>query len=94
MLDFEEYKATFNCDLSKDDFEKIMQKPVSPFSPDVESIMIVDRVTKEKREFVPVVRCKDCSVPHNKYTGCPKLNGIIPKPDFFCGHGERRLDDA
>lgn len=37
-----------------------------------------------------VVRCKDCDIPHNKWTGCPKLNGLIPPPDFFCGYGERR----
>lgn len=37
-----------------------------------------------------VVRCKDCNIPHNKWTGCPKLNGLIPPPNFFCGYGERR----
>ncbi len=37
-----------------------------------------------------VVRCKDCDIPHNKWTGCPKLNGLIPPPDFFCGYGERK----
>lgn len=45
---------------------------------------------KNKADFVEVVRCKDCDIPHNKWTGCPKLNGLIPPPDFFCGHGERR----
>lgn len=37
---------------------------------------------------VEVVRCKNCAVPHNKWTGCPKLNGLIPPPDFYCGYGE------
>ncbi len=37
-----------------------------------------------------VVRCKDCAIPHNKWTGCPKLNGLIPPPDFFCSYGERK----
>lgn len=37
---------------------------------------------------VKVVRCKDCAVPHNKWTGCPKLNGLIPPPDFYCSYGE------
>ena len=41
-------------------------------------------------DAVPVVRCKDCAVPHNKYTGCPKLNGLIPPPDFYCPFGERK----
>lgn len=40
--------------------------------------------------FVEVVRCKDCNIPHNKWTGCPKLNGLIPPPDFYCGFGERK----
>jgi hypothetical protein len=39
-----------------------------------------------------VVRCKKCAVPHNKWTGCPKLNGLVPPPDFYCAYGERRTD--
>ena len=39
---------------------------------------------------VPVVRCNDCAVPHNKYTGCPKLNGLVTPPDFFCPFGEQK----
>ena len=41
---------------------------------------------------VPVVRCKDCAVPHNKYTGCPELNGLVTPPDFYCPFGERKED--
>lgn len=41
-------------------------------------------------DVVEVVRCKDCAVPHNKWTGCPNLNGLIPPPDFYCAKGERR----
>ena len=37
-----------------------------------------------------VVRCKDCAVPHNKYTGCPELNGLVTPPDFYCPFGERK----
>lgn len=36
----------------------------------------------------PVVYCKDCTVPHNKWTGCPKLGGLVTEPDFFCAFGE------
>lgn len=43
-------------------------------------------------DAVPVVRCKDCAVPHNKYTGCPKLNGLVTPPDFYCPFGERKED--
>ena len=44
-------------------------------------------------DAVKVVRCRDCAVPHNKYTGCPKLNGLVTPPDFYCPFGERK-DDA
>ena len=38
-------------------------------------------------DVVEVVRCKDCDVPHNKWLGCPYLNGLIPPPDFYCAKG-------
>ena len=41
-------------------------------------------------DAVPVVRCKYCAVPQNKYTGCPKLNGLVTPPDFYCPFGERK----
>ena len=41
-------------------------------------------------DAVPVVRCKDCAVPHNKYTGCPELNGLVTPPDFCCPFRERK----
>ena len=44
-------------------------------------------------DAVEVVRCKDCAVPHNKWTGCPKLSGLVPTPDFYCAYGERNRND-
>ena len=41
-------------------------------------------------DVVEVVRCKDCDVPHNRWTGCPNLNGMIPPPEFYCAKGERK----
>lgn len=41
-------------------------------------------------DVVEVVRCKDCAVPHNKWLGCPNLNGLIPPPDFYCAKGNRK----
>ena len=35
-----------------------------------------------------ITMCKDCDVPHNKWLGCPKLNGLIPPPNFGCAFGE------
>ena len=41
-------------------------------------------------DAVEVVRCKNCDVPHNRWTGCPNLNGLVPPPNFYCPYGERR----
>lgn len=57
----------------------------------VDSKQIADAPTVDA---VPVVRCKDCAVPHNKYTGCPKLNGLVTPPDFYCPFGERKDGDG
>ena len=46
--------------------------------------------TEETADVVQVVRCKDCVVPHNQWTGCPKLNGLVTSPDFYCSYGEWR----
>lgn len=43
---------------------------------------------------VEVVQCRDCAVPHNKYTGCPELNGLVTSPDFYCPFGERKDGDG
>ena len=48
---------------------------------------------KNKADFVEVVRCFECDVPHNKFTGCPKLNGLIPPPNYYCAGGERKNND-
>ena len=45
-------------------------------------------------DVVQAVRCKDCAVPHNRWTGCPKLNGLVTSPEFYCSYGERGKEDA
>lgn len=45
-------------------------------------------------DAVEIVRCGDCAVPHNKYTGCPELNGLVAPPDFYCPFGERKDSDG
>lgn len=35
-----------------------------------------------------VIRCEDCAVPHNEWTGCPKLGGLVTPPDFYCAFGK------
>ena len=55
-----------------------------------EAVLASDIKNAPTVDAVPVVRCKDCAVPHNKYTGCPKLNGLVTPPDFYCPFGERK----
>ena len=62
--------------------------------------MVVECETKEDYDRLvelvelgkTVVRCKDCAVPHNRWTGCPKMNGTVMPPDGFCSFGERKAD--
>lgn len=49
--------------------------------------------TAEIADVVQVVRCKDCAVPHNRWTGCPILNGLVTPPDFYCSYGEKKKED-
>ena len=58
-----------------------------------EAVLASDIKNAPTVDAVPVVRCKDCAVPHNKYTGCPKLNGLVTPPDFYCPFGERKDGD-
>lgn len=58
-----------------------------------EADLVAKAVNMAAANLAPVVRCKDCDVPHNKWTGCPNLNGMIPPADFYCARGERRRSD-
>ena len=58
-----------------------------------EAVLTSDIKNATTVDAVPVVRCKDCAVPHNNYTGCPKLNGLVTPPDFYCPFGERKDGD-
>ena len=46
-----------------------------------------------KKDYIKIVRCKDCAVPHNKYTGCPKLGGLVTPPDFYCAWGRPKITE-
>ena len=41
-------------------------------------------------DVVEVVRCNDCAIPHNRWTGCPRMNGTIMEPDDYCSYGRRK----
>ncbi len=45
-------------------------------------------------DVVEVVRCKDCAIPHNKFLGCPYLNGLVPPENHFCSYGKRKEAQA
>ena len=47
----------------------------------------------EDGKLIEVVRCSECTILHNKWTGCPKLNGMVTPSDFYCSFGERRKSD-
>ena len=74
--------------LHEEDFETPDERwrPESEFAKMIDACQTVDAVE--------VVRCSDCAVPHNKWTGCPNLNGMIPPPDFYCARGERKQEAA
>lgn len=44
-------------------------------------------------DAVEVVRCNDCAIPHNRWTGCPQMNGTIMEPDDYCSYGRRKEDE-
>lgn len=61
---------------------------LNKFAPEHYNALINQIITKQPTaDVVEVVRCKDCDVPHNKWLGCPNLNGLIPPPDFYCAKG-------
>ena len=49
MLGFEDYNATFNCNLSEEEFNAIMGNPI--MIQDAEELIFVDPVTHEKTVF-------------------------------------------
>ena len=48
---------------------------------------------EEQGTMTKIVRCKDCVIPHNRYTGCPKLNGLVTPPDFYCAFGRPEITE-
>lgn len=59
-----------------------------------EAVLASDIKNAPTVDAVEVVRCKNCVVPHNKYTGCPELNGLVTPPDFYCPFGKRKDSDG
>ena len=54
----------------------------------------MERISKQDgADVVKVVRCNDCAIPHNRWTGCPRMNGTIMEPDDYCSYGRRKEDE-
>lgn len=71
------------------DGEPVTSYPAKMVVEDCESLLAGHLIANGVTIPVP---CKDCAVPHNKWTGCPKLSGLVPPPDFYCAYGERKDD--
>ena len=55
----------------------------------------MERISKQDGADVDeVVRCNDCAIPHNRWTGCPRMNGTIMEPDDYCSYGRRKEDEG
>ena len=71
-------------------YEQVAERPDEYYLFDYAALVLQEAPTVDA---VEVVRCRDCEVPHNKYTGCPNLNGLVTSPDFYCPFGERKGGD-
>ncbi len=80
------------------DADGITSKVIAVFDKNNELLIPLSEVRKAIQmtptaDVVEVVRCSDCAVPHNRWAGCPNLNGMIPPPNFYCARGERRKNE-
>ena len=55
---------------------------------------VPERMKMPAADVVEVVRCKDCAIPHNRWTGCPRMNGTIMEPDDYCSYGRHKEDEG
>ena len=68
-------------------YEQAAERPDEYYLFDYAALVLQEAPTIDA---VEVVRCRDCEVPHNKYTGCPNLNGLVTSPNFYCPFGKRK----
>ena len=68
-------------------YEQAAERPDEYYLFDYAALVLQEEPTVDA---VEVVRCRDCEVPHNKYTGCPNLNGLVTPPNFYCPFGKRK----
>lgn len=101
MLNREEYNATFQVDLTEEEFARL--KPIVLGGDNIKDIVSITAVipnTLERIEFVQVVRCKECKWSIDIYNDgdcyCKRPNKETDWHgtdwDWFCKDGERRED--
>ena len=58
---------------------------------ELDMILVQEQTDEMEREFVEVVRCKDCEHLMDR-TGrwCSLHDGLVPNPDDYCAWGIRR----
>lgn len=83
-----------DADFLKDVIEKRILAGLDETATEVRAIKMIVGVLDATPTVDPVIRCRDCAVPHNKWTGCPKLNGLVPPDNFYCAFGVRRDSDG
>ena len=91
---WEECRSLETCKECKDRPEKYMRMAMCTALKYTRKLIEAGYAKQPTADVVEVVRCKDCSVPHTQWTGCPKLNGLVTSPYFYCSYGERRKDNA
>ena len=87
---WEECHSLKTCNECKDRPEKYMRMAMCTALKYTRKLIEAGYAKQPTSDVVEIVRCKDCAVPHNRQAGCPKLNGLITLPDFYCSYGERR----
>ena len=84
--------AEWRDDAKADGNEELYARAEQALATFVEAKLTLDKMPTI--DAVPVVRCRECAVPHNRWTGCPNLGGLVTPPDFYCADGERKDGDG
>lgn len=69
---------------------KVLKKDNKTLRKYIEQMQTTGKKEGTNADVVEVVRCRNCAIPHNRYTGCPYLNGLVPKGNHFCSYGTKK----
>lgn len=105
IVDEIQYKKMFRFDGSEREVKKVHLRNKNATPPIYTTIVLtfeeIENLLKQQEnnntaaaDVIEVVRCKDCEIPHNKFLGCPYLNGLVPPENHFCSYGKRKEAQA